>query len=122
MFGPAAVVYCCALMFVVPAVYLSVIANFRGQLRQGTLALLNMGLAFGFVGYLFGDVLGILAAILVALPSYSVSYVSPRQMGKRVRGINFGGVNMDGMMRDFFDGEVPPDVAKRKNDDFTIDQ
>lgn len=131
LLGPAAIVYCCAGGLMIPFLYMGVIGLFRGILRNYAVATLNVILAFGLVGYLFGDFLGIVAALLVAFPSYSLSFAGPRSVGKKVKRMQVGTSDMGTIFRNLFDGEVDMGQSGRKkkrsndddnNDDFIIEQ
>lgn len=80
--GAQAILLCCGFTVIAPALYVFVfmvgalIPNFRPL----GWSILTVILSYVWVGYLFGDVLGLLAAFLVFLTCASVLWAGPKRV------------------------------------------
>jgi hypothetical protein len=76
VFGPTGAVWCCALVFIVPTAYVTIFAalmriSFPFAVRVAALA--TICLVYVSAGYLFGDAIGLIAAVatfFTALPAF----------------------------------------------------
>lgn len=87
LLGPGGVIWCCGLACITPALYVGVmmLGRFIPHFTQFALSVLNVVLAYFVFGYLFGDVVGILAAIFVFLTTGGVFYAGPKRVVYEVR-------------------------------------
>jgi hypothetical protein len=122
--GPEGVFLCCAAVIIIPTVYLSAatMTSFNTMLRNNVVALLNVAVAFVIFGALFGDVVGGVVALFVALGSFSTTVFGPRRAMRRVqrirvvRNFNFGDM-VQGEDGGFFGEAAPGEKRKRADDD-----
>lgn len=86
VFGPEGVVWCCAIVVAVPAIYSAV---FSLGLQVPIVAwygsgLVTVALAYLIFGYLFGDAVGIIVASITFMGVASSSMFGPRKVVRRV--------------------------------------
>ena len=87
LLGPGGVVWCCALVCLTPALYMAVmmVGRIIPHFTPFGWSVLNVVVAYFFFGYLFGDAVGIIAAVIVFLTTGGVFYAGPNRVVYEVR-------------------------------------